>query len=80
MRKKHQKIQRKPDARAPGVAMEARELRARMLAAGLKPETLAPLLDDGAVQTEGFDVIHRALRQDASQQAADAVLKLVGQA
>ncbi len=44
MRKKHQKIQRKPDARAPSVAMEARELRARMLAAGLKPETLAPLL------------------------------------
>ncbi len=44
MRKKPQKIQRKPDARAPGVAMEARELRARMLAAGLKPETLAPLL------------------------------------
>jgi lipid-A-disaccharide synthase len=43
-------------------------------------QTLAPLLDDGAVQTEGFDVIHRALRQDASQQAADAVLKLVGQA
>jgi lipid-A-disaccharide synthase len=42
-------------------------------------QTLAPLLDDGAVQTEGFDVIHRALRQDASQQAADAVLKLVGQ-
>ena len=42
--KKHQKIQRKPDARAPGAAMEARELRARMLAAGLKPETLAPLL------------------------------------
>lgn len=40
---------------------------------------LAPLLDDGAVQTEGFDVIHRALRQDASQQAADAVLKLVGE-
>jgi lipid-A-disaccharide synthase len=43
-------------------------------------QTLAPLLDDGAVQTEGFDVIHRALRQDASQQASDAVLKLVGQA
>ncbi|WP_394559489.1 lipid-A-disaccharide synthase [Aquipseudomonas alcaligenes] len=41
-------------------------------------QTLAPLLDDGAVQTLGFDVIHRALRQDASQQAADAVLKLVG--
>lgn len=43
-------------------------------------QALAPLLEDGAVQTEGFDVIHRALRQDASQQAADAVLKLVGQA
>lgn len=43
-------------------------------------QTLAPLLDDGAVQTLGFDVIHRALRQDASQQAADAVLKLVGPA
>ncbi|MDH0893952.1 MULTISPECIES: lipid-A-disaccharide synthase [unclassified Pseudomonas] len=42
-------------------------------------QALAPLLDDGAVQTEGFDVIHRALRQDASQQAADAVLKLVGE-
>ncbi len=41
-------------------------------------QTLAPLLDDGAVQTLGFDVIHRALRQDASQQAAGAVLKLVG--
>ena len=43
-------------------------------------QALAPLLDDGAVQTEGFDLIHRALRQDASQQAADAVLRLVGQA
>ncbi|HSC82284.1 MAG TPA: lipid-A-disaccharide synthase [Pseudomonas sp.] len=41
-------------------------------------QSLAPLLDDGAVQTEGFDVIHRALRHDASQQAADAVLKLAG--
>ncbi|MDX5373180.1 MAG: lipid-A-disaccharide synthase [Pseudomonadaceae bacterium] len=41
-------------------------------------QALAPLLDDGAVQTEGFDVIHRALRQDASRQAADAVLELVG--
>lgn len=40
-------------------------------------QALAPLLNDGVVQTEGFDVIHRALRQDASQQAADAVLKLV---
>ncbi|MDG1580145.1 lipid-A-disaccharide synthase [Pseudomonas sp. GOM6] len=43
-------------------------------------QALAPLLDNGAVQTEGFDTIHRALRQDASQQAADAVLKLVGRA
>ena len=43
-------------------------------------QTLAPLLEDGAVQTLGFDVIHRALRQAASEQAADAVLKLVGQA
>ena len=42
-------------------------------------QALAPLLGNGAVQTEGFDTIHRALRQDASQQAADAVLKLVGQ-
>lgn len=40
--------------------------------------TLAPLLDDGEVQTHGFDVIHRALRQDASRQAADAILQLVG--
>ncbi|MDP3978002.1 MAG: lipid-A-disaccharide synthase [Pseudomonas sp.] len=43
-------------------------------------QALAPLLNDGEVQTEGFDVIHRALRRDASAQAADAVLKLVGQA
>ncbi len=41
-------------------------------------QVLAPLLDGGAVQTEGFDVIHRALRRDASVQAADAVLKLAG--
>lgn len=39
--------------------------------------TLLPLLDDGSVQTESFDAIHRALRQDASAQAADAVLALV---
>jgi lipid-A-disaccharide synthase len=43
-------------------------------------QALAPLLDDGEVQTEGFDVIHRALRRDASAQAAEAVLKLMGQA
>ncbi|MFR0689886.1 lipid-A-disaccharide synthase [Enterobacterales bacterium AE_CKDN230030158-1A_HGKHYDSX7] len=39
--------------------------------------TLLPLLDDGSVQTEPFDAIHRALRQDASAQAAEAVLALV---
>lgn len=45
------------------------------------PEALAqqvlPLLDDGSAQTESFDAIHRALRQDASAQAAEAVLELV---
>ena len=41
-------------------------------------QLLAPLLDSGAVQTEGFDVIHRALRRDASVQAAQAVLQLTG--
>jgi len=41
-------------------------------------QTLSPLLDDGDVQTEGFDSIHRALRCDASSQAADAVLRLIG--
>ncbi|MDM8349301.1 lipid-A-disaccharide synthase [Pseudomonas sp. sp1636] len=43
-------------------------------------QALAPLLSDGEVQTEGFDVIHRALRRDASAQAAEAVLELVGRA
>jgi lipid-A-disaccharide synthase len=42
-------------------------------------QALAPLLNDGVVQTEGFGVIHRALRRDASAQAAEAVLKLLGQ-
>ncbi|MCQ4348481.1 lipid-A-disaccharide synthase [Pseudomonas stutzeri] len=41
---------------------------------------LAPLLDDGAVQTEGFDAIHRALRRGASERAAEAVLQLLGRA
>ncbi|OEC37342.1 lipid-A-disaccharide synthase [Pseudomonas cuatrocienegasensis] len=41
-------------------------------------DAVAPLLVDGAIQTEGFDVIHRALRRDASAQAADAVLTLIG--
>ncbi|WP_044873776.1 lipid-A-disaccharide synthase [Pseudomonas sp. LFM046] len=39
---------------------------------------VAPLIDDGEVQTDGFDTIHRALRQDASRQAADAILQLIG--
>jgi len=39
---------------------------------------LSPLLDNGDVQTEGFDAIHRTLRCDASSQAASAVLELVG--
>ncbi|WP_041770408.1 lipid-A-disaccharide synthase [Metapseudomonas resinovorans] len=41
-------------------------------------QAVSPLLDDGEVQTHGFDVIHRALRQDASSQAADAILQLIG--
>lgn len=42
-------------------------------------QTLLPLLDNGAEQTAGFDAIHRTLRRDASNQAADAVLSLIGQ-
>lgn len=38
---------------------------------------LAPLIDDGQVQTEGFDAIHRALRRGASERAAEAVLRLL---
>jgi len=53
-----------------------------LLQAAATPEalgpSLSPLLDDGDVQTEGFDSIHRTLRCDASSQAADAVLRLVG--
>lgn len=41
-------------------------------------QAVAPLIDGGQVQTEGFDLIHRALRRDASLSAADAVLKLAG--
>ncbi|MFJ5295183.1 lipid-A-disaccharide synthase [Pseudomonas sp. NPDC088368] len=40
--------------------------------------TLLPLLDNGAEQTAGFDAIHRTLRRDASNQAAEAVLNLIG--
>ncbi|MDB6048355.1 MAG: lipid-A-disaccharide synthase [Pseudomonas sp.] len=42
-------------------------------------QTLLPLLDSGGGQTAGFDEIHRTLRRDASNQAADAVLGLLGQ-
>jgi lipid-A-disaccharide synthase len=41
-------------------------------------QTLSPLIDDGHEQTRGFDEIHRTLRRDASNQAADAVLQLIG--
>nr|WP_314525478.1 lipid-A-disaccharide synthase [uncultured Pseudomonas sp.] len=42
-------------------------------------QTLLPLIDGGEEQTRGFDDIHRLLRRDASNQAADAVLTLIGQ-
>ncbi|OIN44333.1 lipid-A-disaccharide synthase [Pseudomonas azotoformans] len=42
-------------------------------------QTLLPLIDGGEEQTRGFDDIHRILRRDASNQAADAVLSLIGQ-
>ncbi|BDB18111.1 lipid-A-disaccharide synthase [Pseudomonas sp. CYM-20-01] len=42
-------------------------------------QTLLPLIDGGEEQTRGFDAIHRILRRDASNQAADAVLTLIGQ-
>ncbi|AZF30761.1 Lipid-A-disaccharide synthase [Pseudomonas sp. R4-35-07] len=41
-------------------------------------QTLLPLIDGGEEQTRGFDAIHRTLRRDASNQAADAVLNLIG--
>ncbi|MEX5353166.1 lipid-A-disaccharide synthase [Pseudomonas juntendi] len=41
-------------------------------------QTLAPLVTDGTQQTDSFDRIHRTLRRDASNQAADAVLALLG--
>jgi len=40
-------------------------------------QTLSPLIKGGEEQTRGFDEIHRTLRRDASNQAADAVLKLI---
>ncbi|MGF6486629.1 lipid-A-disaccharide synthase [Pseudomonas frederiksbergensis] len=43
-------------------------------------QTLSPLIEGGQEQTRGFDKIHRTLRLDASNQAADAVLNLIGRA
>ena len=40
-------------------------------------DALLPLLRDGSGQTDSFDEIHRTLRRDASNQAADAVLALL---
>lgn len=40
-------------------------------------QTLLPLLDNGQAQTQGFDDIHRTLRRDASNQAAEGVLALL---
>ncbi|OCR23320.1 lipid-A-disaccharide synthase [Pseudomonas syringae] len=41
-------------------------------------QTLLPLLEGGQEQTSSFDEIHRTLRRDASNQAAEAVLSLIG--
>jgi lipid-A-disaccharide synthase len=58
-----------------------RELVPEILQDAATPEALAeallPLLDNPQQQTAGFDAIHRTLRQDASNQAADAVLQLL---
>jgi lipid-A-disaccharide synthase len=43
-------------------------------------QALLPLLAGGEEQTSGFDAIHRTLRRDASNQAADAVLQLIDKA
>ena len=40
--------------------------------------TLLPLIEQGAEQTAGFDAIHRTLRRDASNQAAEAILQMLG--
>ena len=40
--------------------------------------TLASLVRGGGEQTDSFDQIHRTLRRDASNQAAEAVLALLG--
>lgn len=43
-------------------------------------DTLLPLINDGTKQTQAFDAIHRTLRLDASNQAAEAVLALLNPA
>ncbi|QAX82077.1 lipid-A-disaccharide synthase [Candidatus Pseudomonas adelgestsugas] len=42
-------------------------------------QTLLPLIDNGEEQIGSFKDIHHTLRRDASNQAADAVLTLIGQ-
>lgn len=42
-------------------------------------DTLLPLLTNGREQTDHFERIHRQLRKDASAQAAEAVLDLLGE-
>ncbi|KQQ68072.1 lipid-A-disaccharide synthase [Pseudomonas sp. Leaf127] len=62
--------------------LAGRALVPELLQEAATPESLAaeigPLIDSGQAQTEGFDAIHRTLRRDASNQAADAVLALIG--
>jgi len=43
-------------------------------------EAVAPLINGGREQTNGFEQIHHALRQNASAQAAEAILELTGRA
>lgn len=73
------RLVKSPYVSLPNLLAE-RPLVPELLQDAATPEGLAralvPLIDGGQAQTEGFDVIHRALRRDASSQAAEAVLKL----
>ena len=73
------RLVKSPYVSLPNLLAE-RPLVPELLQDAATPEALAralvPLIDGGQAQTEGFDVIHRALRRDASSQAAEAVLKL----